>query len=309
MKGSKRTTHASPERSSERRKLLTRLVWVVGIFLSFGMYTLLGRALAHDGAGEANPPPRSLAAPDQAAVVKVDPAVTTVSPGDVFSVTVEIEDVVDLGAFEFEITYDSTCVEATDATLGFFLGSTGRDVSPVGPTIEAGSVTYGAYSWGEEPGPNGNGPLAAITLEAGMSSCSSALHLQKVVVVDTEGVGISTSTEDGQVTVGVGVAPEVTSISPNWGYGGRVLENVILEGDHFQENATAQLTKSGQSPIFAPMPDVQSSNRISCTFNLGKAVLGKWTVRVTNPDGRYDELVNGFTVKAGVYLPVVQRNH
>jgi hypothetical protein len=280
----------------------------VGICLSFGTYTLLGGALAHDGAGEASTLPRSLAAPDQTAV-KIDPAVKNVNPGEHFSVTVEIEDVVDLGAFEFEITYDSTCVEATDAALGSFLGSTGRSVSPVGPTIEAGSVVYGAYSFGEDPGPNGNGTLAIITLDAGMSNCTSDLHFQNIVVLDREGIEISTSAEDGQVAVDVSVAPEVSRIAPDEGYVGQVLEDVIVEGDHFDENATVQLTRSGQSPIFAPMPDVQSSNRISCTFNLGKAAPGMWTVRVTNPDSQYDELVDGFTVKAVIHVPLVMKNY
>ena len=172
-----------------------------------------------------------------------------------------------------------------------------------------GVVTYGAYSFGANPGPNGDGVLATITLQATTSVGTSALHLQDVVVTDTSAGSISTNTEDGEVTVDIPVPPSVTSATPNWGGTGQVIENVIVVGDNFHEDASVQLTRSGVSPIPASMPVVQSSTRISCTFNLGKATIGKWTVRVTNPDGRYGELWNGFTVKAITYLPSIMRTY
>jgi hypothetical protein len=240
--------------------------------------------------------------------MKVDPASTAVDPGEAFSVTVKIEDVSDLGAFQFDLTYDDTCVEANDVTLGPFLGSTGRSVGAVGPTFGTGVVTYGAYSYGAAPGPNGDGVLATITFQAGMDECSSALRLQDIAVTDTAAGPISASTEDGEVTVGATQSPSVTSITPDWGYRGQVLENVIVVGNNFQAGASVQLTKSGQSPISASMPDVQNSTRISCTLNLGKADTGRWTVKVTNPDGRYGELQGSFTVEAAVYLPLAMKS-
>jgi hypothetical protein len=118
-----------------------------------------------------------------------------------FTVDVVIEDADDLGAFEFQLTYNNTCVQATDATLGPFLGSTGRSVADVGPTIGTGIVTYGAYSWGAGAGPNGDGVIATVTFQAGANECCSSLHLQNVTVTDTAGSAQSASTEDGRVCV------------------------------------------------------------------------------------------------------------
>ena len=118
-----------------------------------------------------------------------------------FTVDVVIEDADDLGAFESQLTYNNTCVQVTDATLGPFLGSTGRSVADVGPTIGTGIVTYGAYSWGGSAGPNGDGVLATVTFQAGANECCSNLHLQNVTVTDTAGSAQSVSTEDGRVCV------------------------------------------------------------------------------------------------------------
>jgi predicted aspartyl protease len=291
-------------RSSRKRGYLSLFVFVVSVCLSLGVYSLLADAMRRDDAGEAHAPIHSLAAPVQPAVMKIEPDFQLVDPGDTFSVTVEIRDLVGagLGAFEFALTYDPTYVQATDVTLGPFLGSTGRTVGEVGPLYATGVVTYGAYSMGTSPGPSGNGVLATITFQA-TSVGTSTLHLQNVNVTNTAGGLISTNTEDGEVEVGVASPPNVTSITPDEGYIGQVLEDVILVGTGFQENASVQLTKSGQSPISASMLEVQGSTRISCTLNLGKAVVGKWTVRVTNPDSQYDELVDGFTVRSVILPP------
>jgi hypothetical protein len=297
-------------RSFRKRGYLSLFVFVASVCLSLGAYSLLVDAMMRDDAREAHAPIHSLAAPVQPAVVKIDPDFQRVDPGDTFSVTVEIQDVVGagVGAFEFVLIYDPTYVQETAVTLGPFLGSTGRTVGEVGPMTATGVVTYGAYSWGAAPGPNGNGVLATVTFQA-TSVGTSTLHLQNVNVANTAGGLISTDTEDGEVEVGAAPPPDVTSITPDEGDIGQVLEDVILVGTGFQGNASVRLTKSGQSDISPSMLEVQGSTRISCTLNLGKAVVGKWTVRVTNPDSQYDELVDGFTVNAVIYVPLVMKNY
>jgi len=134
--------------------------------------------------------------------VKIDPPVKDANANSTFTVDVAIEDVTDLGAFQFDLTYDSTCITAIDATMGPFLGSTGRGVGEVGPSFGTGIVTYGGYSWGANAGPNGDGVLATVTFQAGSSTCdNSVLHLQNVSVTDTSGNPQSVSTEDGIVNV------------------------------------------------------------------------------------------------------------
>ena len=299
MKGPKSRALAEQERLSRQRKYLTLFIYVVIVCLSFGAYTLLVNALVHDThdiAGEAHAPLRSLAAPGAPAVMRIDPASQSVGPGAAFSVTVMIKDVINLGAFEFELTHSSTVLSATDVVTGSFLGSTGRSVFPVGPTYGTGSVNYGAFSLPPpSDGPNGDGVLATIAFQTTFVG-TSTLHLQNVTVTDPDGVEIPTSTEDGEVTVGTAPGPSVTSIAPSSGDASTVVENVIVGGENFQTGASVQLTKSGQKTISAPLPDVQSSTRISCTFNLEGAVTGQWDVVVTNPDSQSGTLPNGFTV-------------
>jgi hypothetical protein len=308
MKGSKSRADAPPQRLSRQRRYLALFLWVAIVCLSFGAYTLLVNALAHGVAGQAHAPLGSLVVLDAETVIKIDPAIKVVGPGETFSVDVAIESVNDLGAFQFDLTYDPACVEATDVTLGPFLGGTGRSVGEVGPIFGAGMVSYGAYSLGDTPpGPDGDGVLATVTFQAGVSECTSDLHLQNIAVTDTSGDPISNDAKDGEVIVGTEIVPEVTSIAPDWGYVGSE-ENVIVGGEKFLEGASVKLAKSGQS-LFASQTEVQNSTHISCTLNLGKAETGQWDVVVTNPDDQSGTLASGFTVKERlIHLPVVLKN-
>lgn len=305
MKESNPRTDAAQKRLFRQRKCLTLFVCAALVCLFFGAYALLTNALAHDVAGQAYTLPRSPAAPAAAVVMKIDPATTYKDPGETFSVTVRIENVVDFGAFQFELTYDSAVVTATNVTGGTFLGSTGRSVHEVGPTYGIKSVAYGAYTLGDGDGPNGSGILAAITFQA-TSVGTSTLHLQDILATDTDGTTLFPTANDGEVIVGdVYPPPLVTSISPPWGYSGTVVEDVIVEGEDFQEDASVQLTRTGESPILASFVTVQSSTRISCTLNLGRAATGQWNVVVTNPDDQSGTLLNGFTIEAAPPPPTV----
>jgi hypothetical protein len=141
------------------------------------------------------------------ATVAVHPPETFANVSSSFAVDVVINDAVDLGAFQFDLTYNSTCVNATGATLGPFLGSTGRGVAEVGPSFGSESVTYGAYSWGSSAGPIGNGVLATVTFQAGSNECDSDLILQNVSVTDTSGSAQCYNAQDGIVHVTPAVCP------------------------------------------------------------------------------------------------------
>ncbi|UCC62974.1 MAG: hypothetical protein JSV36_19895 [Anaerolineae bacterium] len=307
MKESQSTAGATPAKSFGQKKYLTLFAWVAAICLSFGAYTLLVNALVRDAADPAHGPSQPLTAPNLAAVMKIDPVTTYADPGATFVVTVTIENAVDLGAFEFELTYDATRLNATGVVSGTFLGSTGRTVAELGPIFDTGSVTYGAFSFGADPGPNGDGALALVTFQA-TSVGTSTLHLQDPVATNTSGVSLSPSAEDGEVIVGA-AAPNVTSITPNSGHVGQVVDNAIVEGEYFQVDASVQLSRTGRSPILASFVNVESSTRISCTLNLGKAATGQWDVVVTNPNGKSGTLEDGFTIEdACLYLPIVLKN-
>ena len=76
----------------------------------------------------------------------IDPPSQTVSPGDTFSTTIVISDVVDLGGFEFDLSYDPDVIHVLDVTMGDFPVSTGRTWTALGPDIdnEAGLTSFGS---------------------------------------------------------------------------------------------------------------------------------------------------------------------
>ena len=148
--------------------LLAGALLVLAVLLALGV-GLGGRALA------------------QGATVWVDPPASSVYPGQQFTVTVSIKDATDLRGYQFSMAFNPTVVNVLDVVDASFLGSTGRTVIPLGPDIDngAGIVTFGAGSVGEMAGPNGDGDLAIITLEA-VGYGDTALDLYNLSTSDTQ---------------------------------------------------------------------------------------------------------------------------
>lgn len=135
--------------------------------------------------------------------VKIDPPIKRVARNvPTFTLNVVIQDVVNLGAFQFDVTYNPSIVHVTSVSIGAFPGSTGRTVSPVGPVIDnsAGRVTFGAFTFGTQPGPNGTGVLAIITF-APRAGGTSPIQIQNLQVADIASNPISASIENGQVEI------------------------------------------------------------------------------------------------------------
>jgi len=154
-----------------------------------------------------------LGTPEIAAVapgprVKLEPAESVVDLNETFTIQVMIEEAQDLGAFQLELTYNSSILQVEEAALGDFLESTGRSAVPVGPKLdnEEGRVTFGAMSFGGGPGAGGTGILATITCIA-HGEGSTALRLQEVQVLDTAANIQQIAVEDGQVVVRAAAAP------------------------------------------------------------------------------------------------------
>ena len=101
-----------------------------------------------------------------APTLSVTPAQASVPQGRTVELEVRIANASNLGAFEFTLTYDPAVVTVVSATVGSFLGSTGRwvGVPKPAPIInnDDGRVSIGAYSYGSANGPNGSGVLAKV---------------------------------------------------------------------------------------------------------------------------------------------------
>ncbi|MFQ5593962.1 MAG: cohesin domain-containing protein [Anaerolineae bacterium] len=154
--------------------------------------------------------------------VRIEPASIQVDAGSSVQIVIEIHDVVNLGAFQFDLTYDPAIVEVESISLGDFPGSTGRSVNPLGPRLEAGKAVYGAFSFGDSAGPDGSGALATVTLKA-LGGGQTPLGLGNVQVIDIGGGRIAAASQGATVTVsgsprppverGVESAPTATAVT------------------------------------------------------------------------------------------------
>ena len=136
-------------------------------------------------------------------LVWIDPPEKTAGlSGGNFTADVAIANVTDLGSFQFVLAFSPNIVHVEGVELGDFLGSTGRNITPVGPDIDnqLGTVSYGAASYGTQAGADGSGVLTTITFSPQANGVSN-LHLQGVQVTDTVPETISVDLQDGQVTV------------------------------------------------------------------------------------------------------------
>ena len=137
------------------------------------------------------------------APVSVSPASGTVGTDESsYTVNIEVGTVNDLAHFQFDLLFDSAVVQVSEVNLGWFLGSSGRNTATVGPDIDNtnGIITFGAFSYGSNPGASGSGSLATVTFTPVAQDCS-VLTLQNVELIDTVDGAIPVQLNDGQVSV------------------------------------------------------------------------------------------------------------
>ncbi len=142
----------------------------------------------------------------QDVTIRIDPAEQIAESGQVVSIDVIVENVNNLGAFQFDIVFDTNILHVSAATMGVLLGSTGRTVIPVGPDMDnstnPGKITYGAATLGSVAGPNGNGILASVEFTTQVNG-SATLELQNVQLSDVDGQTLTIANLfNGSVIVG-----------------------------------------------------------------------------------------------------------
>ena len=117
----------------------------------------------------------------QATTVRVVVSPDTASVGETVAVSISIDNVTNLGAYEWVLTYNPAILElappagSTNPVDGTFLGSTGRSVGPcVWLTPDVGAVRFGCASSGTpDTGPSGSGVLSTVTFKAKAAGSSS----------------------------------------------------------------------------------------------------------------------------------------
>ena len=148
--------------------------------------------------------------------MKIEPADLAVGLNETFVIEVMVEEANNLAAFQFDLAYDPSILQVTEAALGGFLESTGNSAVAVGPEVNnaEGKLTFGAISYGSGPGPSGAGVLATITCVA-HGEGNTALELREVQILDTAASAQRVTVEGGRVVVrGTAAARPIATTTP-----------------------------------------------------------------------------------------------
>lgn len=145
--------------------------------------------------------------------------------GDTFDIQVIIENVTDLAGFQFDILYDPDIVnvkKADDIRIGDFLGSTGRNVMPLGPEIIPGKLSYGAFTFATVPGASGDGILAIITFTV-QTRADSTLEFDRTEFFNSNAHAIPNTSVGANITVPAD--KHTVTVMP--GIGGNIIGNTV----------------------------------------------------------------------------------
>jgi adhesin HecA-like repeat protein len=145
----------------------------------------------------------------KAASIAISPASLTVST-ETFSLNVDISNVVDLYAFQFNLQFQPDLLSATSVTEGGFLSAGGSTIFIPG-TIDnsAGFVSFaGDTLVGPVSGVNESGTLATINFNA-VSPGTSSVTLFDPILLDSQLFSISADPISGSsVTIQAAAVPE-----------------------------------------------------------------------------------------------------
>jgi general secretion pathway protein D len=150
-------------------------------------------------------------------VLSVVPAsVSNVNVGSTISYDINISNVTDLYAFQFDLTFNPAIVSAVSIAEGSFLSSPCGSTCFVPGVIDnlGGTIAGNAGTLiGPPPGVTGSGTLAILTLQ-GVAAGSSSIGLVNALLLDSTPSPISNvSLQSGSVTVNGTVAtPEPGSL-------------------------------------------------------------------------------------------------
>jgi len=111
-----------------------------------------------------------------------------------FTNDIMIYNVVDIGAYEFELHFNPTAIECQELQFGDFLSTTGRRFIILSDQIdnENGLIKIAAFTFGNDPGPDGNGILASITWQK-KNDFNANLAIDGIKIINTHAERIDSS--------------------------------------------------------------------------------------------------------------------
>lgn len=158
-----------------------------------------------------------------ASVVSVDPPSESVPVGELFTVDIKVDYAENLYGFQFSMSFDKTKLNATSVD---YMGYLNEPANPWYQEVNntSGFVALAVLSHYPATGKTGGSPppLAKIHFRA-IGVGSVALHLYDTILVNDQGLEISTTTADGQVNItgGTGHDIAITNVIPNRSIAGK----------------------------------------------------------------------------------------
>jgi len=150
---------------------------------------------------------------DDVPILSIAPSPSTVGAGSNVVLDVNIANVTDLFAFQFDLSFAPGTVSAASIVEGAFLAGGGTTafipgtIDNVGGTIAATADTL----IGPGPGVNGSGTLVVLTL-TGLAPGTSSIDFSSVFLLDSNLTGINSSLQSGSVTVTSTAVPEPNTL-------------------------------------------------------------------------------------------------
>lgn len=144
----------------------------------------------------------------QAVTLTLAPTSPTVNIGGSRVIQVMINNVSDLGAFEFILNYNPSVVTVTSVELGPFLGSTGRSPFIAAKSFDntTGKAIVGVASIGGAAGAVGSGVAMSITFKGGRAVGTSSLTFSGMQVTNVAGNTIAATAQNSTIAVQTGEA-------------------------------------------------------------------------------------------------------
>ncbi|MES2353423.1 MAG: cohesin domain-containing protein [Pseudomonadota bacterium] len=146
-----------------------------------------------------------------AGVISVVGPGTSPAVADTFTINIQGTGIVDLYAFQFDLSFDPTLLAANATTQGTLLAGSGGFLPGVIDNI-SGDITFIADTLsGLVSGVTGDGTLAAISFTA-LAPGTSAITLNNFIFLDSNLTDITETIENGIVTVAEIAMPEPPAV-------------------------------------------------------------------------------------------------
>lgn len=159
----------------------------------------------------------ALNSPAPASTLIVLPAgIELPAPNETFTVTIDIHDITDLGAFDVTLAYEPDIVtiqNESNASLSETLENHPRNFQTANLNVNnaLGRLRFSVFSIGDTPGPSGNVPLVSVTFTV-RDCLDSAVSLSNITLTDTSGAQLFGIAAENAVLKGLGLSDVIMTL-------------------------------------------------------------------------------------------------